>query len=130
MITGHVLLRAARPAFTRHPVRVQALFGGGNKDVRMLDHAIGFVYAFFPYRMHAWYRGAKDRVQKPGAFASPYDDIWPYIVSEYALLLSQGGGGGNPFGGLGNMGNLMESVKKAQQLVQVETQRVQQELDA
>jgi len=28
------------------------------------------------------------------------------------------------------MGNLMESVKKAQQLVQVETQRVQQELDA
>ncbi|GFH21088.1 uncharacterized protein HaLaN_18324 [Haematococcus lacustris] len=34
------------------------------------------------------------------------------------------GGGGNPF----DMKNLMESVKKAQQLVQVETQRVQQEL--
>jgi hypothetical protein len=30
----------------------------------------------------------------------------------------------NPF----DMKNLMESVKKAQQLVQVETQRVQQEL--
>jgi hypothetical protein len=40
----------------------------------------------------------------------------------------QGGGGGlpNPF----DMGKLMESVKKAQQLVQVETQRVQAELDA
>jgi hypothetical protein len=34
------------------------------------------------------------------------------------------GGGGNPF----DMKNLMESVKKAQQLVQVETARVQQEL--
>jgi DNA-binding protein YbaB len=32
----------------------------------------------------------------------------------------------NPF----DMGKLMESVKKAQQLVQVETQRVQAELDA
>ncbi|KAF8056113.1 DGAT2D [Scenedesmus sp. PABB004] len=40
----------------------------------------------------------------------------------------EGGGGGmpNPF----DMGKLMESVKKAQQLVQVETQRVQSELDA
>lgn len=40
----------------------------------------------------------------------------------------EGGGGGmpNPF----DMGKLMESVKKAQQLVQVETQRVQAELDA
>jgi hypothetical protein len=35
------------------------------------------------------------------------------------------GGGGNPF----DMGKLMESVKKAQQMVQVETQRVQQELE-
>ena len=34
-------------------------------------------------------------------------------------------GGGNPF----DMGKLMESVKKAQQMVQVETQRVQQELE-
>lgn len=47
------------------------------------------------------------------------------------LLLAaggQGGGGGlpNPF----DMGKLMESVKKAQQMVQVETQRVQSELDA
>ncbi|KAI8477516.1 MAG: nucleoid-associated protein YbaB family [Monoraphidium minutum] len=38
-----------------------------------------------------------------------------------------GGGMGNPFG---DMGKLMESVKKAQQMVQVETQRVQQELEA
>eukprot|EP00879_Flechtneria_rotunda_P001390 GHRR01001542.1.p1 GENE.GHRR01001542.1~~GHRR01001542.1.p1 ORF type:complete len:168 (+),score=56.81 GHRR01001542.1:123-626(+) len=40
----------------------------------------------------------------------------------------EGGGGGipNPF----DMGKLMDSVKKAQQLVQVETQRVQKELDA
>lgn len=37
-----------------------------------------------------------------------------------------GGGMPNPF----DMGKLMESVKKAQQLVQVETQRVQAELDA
>lgn len=39
----------------------------------------------------------------------------------------QGGGGGlpNPF----DMGKLMESVKKAQQMVQVETARVQKELD-
>jgi hypothetical protein len=36
------------------------------------------------------------------------------------------GGGGNPF----DMGKLMESVKKAQQMVQVETQRVQAELQA
>ena len=41
----------------------------------------------------------------------------------------KGGGGGlpNPFG---DMGKLMESVKKAQQMVQVETQRVQSELEA
>ena len=39
----------------------------------------------------------------------------------------QGGGGGmNPFG---DMGKLMESVKKAQQMVQVETQRLQSELE-
>jgi hypothetical protein len=36
------------------------------------------------------------------------------------------GGGGNPF----DMKNLMESVKKAQQLVQTETARVQAELAA
>lgn len=43
--------------------------------------------------------------------------------------MTQGGGGGgipNPF----DMGKLMESVKKAQQMVQVETQRVQAELEA
>mmetsp|Transcript_38228 Transcript_38228/g.97723 ORF Transcript_38228/g.97723 Transcript_38228/m.97723 type:complete len:162 (+) Transcript_38228:110-595(+) len=34
-------------------------------------------------------------------------------------------GGGNPFG---NMGNLMEQLKKTQALVQVETAKVQQEL--
>lgn len=34
------------------------------------------------------------------------------------------GGGGNPF----DMKNLMESVKKAQAMVQLETQRVQAEL--
>ena len=34
-------------------------------------------------------------------------------------------GGGNPFG---NMANLMENVKKAQQLVQVEAAKVQEEL--
>ena len=34
-------------------------------------------------------------------------------------------GGGNPFG---NMANLMENLKKTQALVQVETQKVQQEL--
>jgi hypothetical protein len=43
-----------------------------------------------------------------------------------AYLLQGGGGMPNPF----DMGKLMESVKKAQQLVQVETQRVQAELDA
>lgn len=36
-----------------------------------------------------------------------------------------GQGGGNPFG---NMGNLMEQLKKTQALVQVETAKVQQEL--
>lgn len=36
-----------------------------------------------------------------------------------------GEGGGNPFG---NMGNLMENLKKAQQLVQVEAAKVQDEL--
>lgn len=34
-------------------------------------------------------------------------------------------GGGNPFG---NMGNLMENLKKAQQMVQVEAAKVQEEL--
>jgi nucleoid-associated protein EbfC len=37
-------------------------------------------------------------------------------------------GGNNPLGALGNMGNLMESVRKAQQLVQEETKRMQAEL--
>ncbi|KXZ46968.1 hypothetical protein GPECTOR_39g462 [Gonium pectorale] len=41
-------------------------------------------------------------------------------------LVVTGGGGGNPF----DMKNLMESVKKAQQLVQTETARVQAELAA
>uniref|UniRef100_A0A7S3VKW8 Nucleoid-associated protein n=1 Tax=Dunaliella tertiolecta TaxID=3047 RepID=A0A7S3VKW8_DUNTE len=36
----------------------------------------------------------------------------------------EGGGGGNPF----DMKNMMEAVKKAQTLVQAETQKVQQEL--
>ncbi|KAL4448896.1 hypothetical protein ABPG77_007613 [Micractinium sp. CCAP 211/92] len=36
-----------------------------------------------------------------------------------------GEGGGNPFG---NMGNLMENLKKAQQMVQVEAAKVQEEL--
>ncbi|CAL5219953.1 g1885 [Coccomyxa viridis] len=43
-------------------------------------------------------------------------------------LFGKGGdgkGGGNPFG---NMANLMENVKKAQQLVQVEAAKVQEEL--
>lgn len=40
------------------------------------------------------------------------------------LHAAQEGGGGNPF----DMKNLMESVKKAQTLVQQETARVQQEL--
>ena len=40
----------------------------------------------------------------------------------------QGGGGGNPFGKLGDMANMMENVKKAQQLVQVEAAKVQEEL--
>mmetsp|Transcript_6810 Transcript_6810/g.15073 ORF Transcript_6810/g.15073 Transcript_6810/m.15073 type:complete len:159 (+) Transcript_6810:46-522(+) len=39
-------------------------------------------------------------------------------------LFGGGQGGGNPF----DMGKLMESVKKAQAMVQQETQRVQQEL--
>lgn len=34
-------------------------------------------------------------------------------------------GGGNPFA---NMGNLMENLKKAQQMVQVEAAKVQEEL--
>jgi hypothetical protein len=37
-------------------------------------------------------------------------------------------GGGDGKGGLGNMANLMESMKKAQTLVQTEAARVQQEL--
>ena len=44
--------------------------------------------------------------------------------------MSQGGGGGNPFAALGNMGNIMENVKKAQQLVQVEAAKAQEELAA
>jgi len=40
------------------------------------------------------------------------------------------GGGKNPFAALGNMGNIMENVKKAQQLVQVEAAKAQEELAA
>ena len=40
------------------------------------------------------------------------------------------GGGNNPFAALGNMGNIMENVKKAQQLVQVEAAKAQEELAA
>lgn len=51
-----------------------------------------------------------------------------HTICSCALFRAQGGGGGmpNPF----DMGKLMESVKKAQQMVQVETQRVQAELQA
>jgi DNA-binding YbaB/EbfC family protein len=40
----------------------------------------------------------------------------------------EGGEGGGGFPGLGNMGNLMENIKKAQAMVQVEAAKVQQEL--
>lgn len=40
----------------------------------------------------------------------------------------QGGGGNNPLAGLQNMGKLMENVKKAQELVQREAARMQEEL--
>jgi len=40
-----------------------------------------------------------------------------------------GGGGGGPFGG-NNLGQLFETVKKAQQVVQVEAVKVQKELAA
>ncbi|KAL0041610.1 hypothetical protein WJX79_009356 [Trebouxia sp. C0005] len=43
---------------------------------------------------------------------------------------ADGGGGKNPFAALGNMGNIMENVKKAQQLVQVEAAKAQEELAA
>ena len=36
----------------------------------------------------------------------------------------------NPFAGLGDMANLMENMKKAQQLVEVEAAKVQEELAA
>lgn len=39
-------------------------------------------------------------------------------------LFGGGGGGGNPF----DMGKMMENVKKAQEMVQVETQRMQKDL--
>lgn len=42
-------------------------------------------------------------------------------------LQQEGGGGMNPFG---NMGNIMENLKKAQALVQVEAAKVQEELAA
>ncbi|KAG1668818.1 hypothetical protein FOA52_004912 [Chlamydomonas sp. UWO 241] len=47
-------------------------------------------------------------------------------VQVKALFGGGGGGGGNPF----DMKNLMESVKKAQTMVQAETARVQAELAA
>lgn len=52
----------------------------------------------------------------------------PTKYAHHRYFWLQGGGGGlpNPF----DMGKLMESVKKAQQMVQVETQRVQAELEA
>jgi hypothetical protein len=45
------------------------------------------------------------------------------MLVNHALRCVQGGG--NPFG---NMANLMENVKKAQQVVQQEAARVQEEL--
>ncbi|KAK3247686.1 hypothetical protein CYMTET_42824 [Cymbomonas tetramitiformis] len=41
------------------------------------------------------------------------------------VAMAEGGGGGNPFG---NMGALMESMKKAQQIAQSEGLKVQEEL--
>ncbi|KAK9816672.1 hypothetical protein WJX72_003541 [[Myrmecia] bisecta] len=49
----------------------------------------------------------------------------PRIQPTRALFGGKGEGGGNPFG---NMGALMENVKKAQQLVQVEAAKLQEEL--
>ena len=47
---------------------------------------------------------------------------------QYVLQKIWQGGSKNPFGALGNMGNIMENVKKAQQLVQVEAAKAQEEL--
>lgn len=50
------------------------------------------------------------------------------MSDKFSILIinpSQGGGGGF---GLGNMGNLMENIKKAQAMVQVEAAKVQEEL--
>lgn len=50
------------------------------------------------------------------------------VVSCIFLFLQGGSGGGGGFPGLGNMGNLMENIKKAQAMVQQEAAKVQEEL--
>lgn len=54
---------------------------------------------------------------------------WLLATAAPSLVnLQEQKGGGNPFAALGNMGNIMENVKKAQQLVQVEAAKAQEEL--
>lgn len=81
---------------------VRALFGGGNKEV----HA----------RHPLWHQSACSNAQRRAVTASLSPRSGVILVARGKPSCAQGGGGGNPFA---NMGNLMENMKKAQELVQV-----------
>ena len=80
-------------------------------------------------------KGGDDNVSAPGQpsgplgsaapLSSPATPRRPCLAAVPACAMQGGGGMPNPFG---NMGNLMDNLKKAQQLVQVEAAKVQDEL--
>eukprot|EP00955_Chlamydomonas_euryale_P013429 144860-Chlamydomonas_euryale.AAC.8 len=80
-----------------------------------------------PVKVQALFGGGKEvsaTATSCGASALP-QHTWPRPFATHPVIELQGGGG-NPF----DMKNLMESVKKAQTMVQAETARVQGELAA
>jgi hypothetical protein len=115
-------------------LRAQALFGGGNKEVGVLagQSGVHLLTAGLgrPLLLHACAHSPLRCCCNTAITSQSCDNLITQQrgVSVHASVAAQGGGGGmpNPF----DMGKLMESVKKAQQMVQVETQRVQAELEA
>jgi hypothetical protein len=105
----------------RRQVQVKALFGGGNKEVSVSGER-----AVDGRRRHTHAQAGAARRRGARAHSS-HAPSPPPPLHKNTHHHPQGGGGGlpNPF----DMGKLMESVKKAQQMVQVETARVQKELD-
>lgn len=110
-----VCCRAVQRA-QRRPLCTRAMFGGGGEASGAVAVA-GL----------AWWRRWRvvPRLDSCPPHTACLASHFHHRHNNRSLHLQAQGGGGNPFA---NMGNFMENIKKAQQMVQVEAAKVQEEL--